>query len=166
MTHFTPYIPVQTVISASALQPVTFNPFLVNPIIPATILPIYPNVVAYQDVNNDRHLKAQVVEYFYNKILNNWLKFHYNDLYALLTVSGGKVALSKNVKDTEDTKNNDIKYDYIIDNYLRKKDILQFLSKFRKMNNLNWWDIKHFSEKVRLYIHYKVKQYMKEDSEN
>ena len=175
-------IPISNVISASALLPSPFNPFITNSVIPTTfmsnpfmsnpiiptigispIIPTYPNVVAYQDVNNDRNLKSQVLEYFYNKLLNNWLKYHFIDLYKMLTVSGGKVMLIKNISDIDNNKNSDnnIKYEYLIDNYLRKKDVYSLLSKFRKINNLNWWELKEHSEKVRMFIHHKVKQYIK-----
>lgn len=185
MTHFTPYplittstIPMPTIVSTPILQPSLLNPImpqllspmtpqLLSPMMQPAFIPVYPNTVSYQDVNNDRNLKAQVVEYFYNKILKNWLKFHYTDLFHLLTVSDGKVVLTKNVNDTENNiKNNDIKYEYLVDNFFRKKDILQLLSKFRKINSLNWWDLKQHSDKVRMYVHHKVKQYMKQDTEN
>jgi len=178
--------PISTIISASAIQPTIFNPYIIPPLIPPlfntsiignTVVPtidfyppisVYPSVISYQDVNNDHDLKKRVVEYFYDKLLNNWLKFHYADLYTFFNVSGGKVNLVKNVKDSENnTKNdkhdNDIKYEFLVDKYLRKKDMLTLLSKFRKMNNLNWWDLKEHAEKVRLYVHHKVKQLIKEE---
>ena len=175
-------IPISTIISNSALLPTAFNPFITNSVIPTSfisnpymsnpviptigispIIPTYPNFVAYQDVNNDRNLKSQVLDYFYNKLLNNWLKYHYIDLYQMLIVSNGKVMLIKNINDIDNNKNsdNDIKYDYLLDNYLRKKDVYSLLSKFRKINNLNWWQLKEHSEKVRMFIHHKVKQYIK-----
>jgi hypothetical protein len=178
-------IPISTVISSSALLPTVFNPFIVESVIPTTlisnpympnpiiqtiglspVIPAFPNVVTYQDVNNDRNLKSQVLEYFYNKLLNNWLKYHFIDLYQMLIVSSGKVMLVKNMNDIDNNKkndkhDNDIKYEYLVDNYLRKKDMYSLLSKFRKMNNLNWWELKEHSEKVRMFIHHKVKQYIK-----
>jgi hypothetical protein len=162
--------PLSTIISASALQPSPFNPFITNSVIPniglSPIVPAFPNVVTYQDVNNDRHLKAQVLEYFYNKLLNNWLKYHFIDLYYMITISNGKAMLIKNINDIENNKKNeraenDIKYEYLIDNYLSHKDVYRLLSKFRKMNNLNWWELKQHSDEVRLFIHHKVKQYIK-----
>ena len=177
--------PLSTVISASALLPSPFNPFITNsvmpnpymsnPVIPnvgiSPFVPAFPNVVSYQDVNNDRNLKAQVLEYFYNKLLNNWLKYHFLDLYYMITISNGKAMLVKNINDIENNKKNeraenDIKYEYLIDNYLRHKDVYRLLSKFRKMNNLNWWDLKQYSDKVRLFIHHKVKQYIKYEISN
>ena len=178
-------IPISNIRSNYALQPTAFNPFIYNSVIPTTlmsnpymsnpiiptigispIIPTFPNVVAYQDINNDHNLKSQVVEYFYNKLLNNWLKYHYIDLYHMLIVSNGRAVLIKNINDIENNKknekqDNDIKYEYLIDNYLRKKDLFSLLSKFRKINNINWWELKQHSEKVRIFIHHKVKQYIK-----
>ena len=172
--------PLSTIISASALQPSPFNPFITNSVIPnpymsnpvipniglSPIVPAFPNVVTYQDVNNDRHLKAQVLEYFYNKLLNNWLNYYFNNLYYIINKLKDKKILIKNKKDKENNKKNeraenDIKYEYLIDNYLSHKDVYRLLSKFRKMNNLNWWELKQHSDKVRLFIHHKVKQYIK-----
>ena len=167
--------PLSTITSSSNIPAPIFNPFMYNPL--AMNLPInpylqqYPNYLSYQDINSDIHLKKQVVEYFHNKILNNWLKFHFNDLYCLLNVSGGKAVLIKNIADAKNnTKNdkseNDIKYEHLSNNYFTLTDILKLLSKFRKINNLNWWDIKHHSEKVRIYILYKVSKYMKQEIVN
>jgi len=172
-------IPLSTIMAASAIQTVPFNPFITNlptatiphPFMTNPLIPPYPNVVSYQDVNNDRNLKSQVLEYFYNKLLNNWLKFHYTDLYYMITVSNGKASLIKNISEIENNKkndrsDNDIKYEFLVDNYLRKKDVYSLLSKFRKLNTLNWWDLKQHSEKVRLFIHHKVKQYIRYEITN
>lgn len=160
------HIPMKTVISSTALLPTIFNPYVISPLNP--IIPRYPNVVAYQDINNDRNLKAQVVAYFYTKIINNWLKYHYLDLYKMLNITNGKITV-KNMSDSNNSKNdneNELKCKYIIDNYLTKNDLLKLLSKYRKMNGLNWWDLKQYSDKVRLYIHHKLKQAIQSDVSN
>ena len=168
----TPYnLPIPT----SALYPSVFNPYVIsplnqlNPLNPLNpFIPRYPNVVAYQDVNNDRNLKVQVVAYFYTKIVNNWLRYHYIDLYQMINVSGGKATLAKHISDSTSKNNSDqeIKCQYIIDNYLSRNDLLKILSKFRKMNGLNWWDLKSYSDKVRLYVYHKLKDAIKSDIHN
>jgi len=157
----------------SAVNPIINTSLFPGLLVPSNILsninpmiPQYPRTISYQDVNNDVRLKEKVIEYFFNKILSNWLKYHYNDLYQLLEVSDGKAMLIKNIKELDksnEKQKNDVKYEYLVENYLRKKDILVLLSKFRKMNSLNWWELKKYQEKVRLYIHHRVKEYMKRE---
>ena len=143
---FTTYnLPISTILPTNMLQPNVFNPFVISPVNPLNslipnplipnplislnpLIPRYPNVVAFQDVNNDRNLKAQVIAYFYTKIVNNWLRYHYLDLYQMFQISNGKAILSKNISDTNTSKNdneNEIKLQYMIDNYLTKNDLLK-----------------------------------------
>lgn len=167
-----PYIyqPTQTVISASTLTPSTT---LAVPLLPtiASIMPtmpsypLFPSVFTYQDVNTDSNLRKQVTEMFFEKVLKNWMKYHYLDLYAMVTVSNGLAQLVTDVNQVKtniksDPKENAIKYEFLIDNFLTKNDVYNLLGKFRKMNNLNWWDLKEHSDKVRKYIHHKVRKYM------
>jgi hypothetical protein len=134
-----------------------------------TIMPsILPNVVSYQNVNNDRNLRKQVTDYFFDKLLKNWLKYQFLELYQLVNINNGIVSLIKDISEVNtntktDPAENSIKYNFLIENYMRKKDIFKLLSKFRKLNNLNWWDLKHHSDKIRYYILYKVSKYIKKD---
>lgn len=156
------------VISASALTPSTIIPFttIANTTIPfpSTAFPygpVYPSAIAYPDINADKLLREQVTNYFFEKIINNWLRYHYLDIYKYVIISDGKAMLVKNEKQIEnnvknDAKENAIKYEFIVDNYLTKQDVAYLLNKFRKINNINWWDIKNHSEKVRKYIKHKV----------
>jgi hypothetical protein len=169
MTHLitSPFpIPMTTVVSPTALVPTIFNPYVISPLNP--LIPRYPSVVAYQDVNNDRNLKVQVVAYFYTKITNNWLKYHYLDLYNMLHINNGKITIKNNSNEnnSKDDNENDIKCKYIINNYITKNDLLKLLSKFRKMNGLNWWDLRKYSDKVRSYIHHKIKEAIRSDITN
>ena len=161
------YQPTPTVVSASALTPSTAFPVSLVPTV-ASVLPNYPyfpNVVAYQDVNADSNLRRQVTDMFFEKVLNNWMKYQFLDLYSMVSVSGGSAQLVKNLDQVKtNTKNdpaeNSVKYEFLIDNFLTKNDVYNLLGKFRKMNNLNWWDLKHHSDKVRKYIHHKVRKYI------
>ena len=51
--------------------------------------PILPSVYSYQDINGDRNLRIQVTNYFFDKLLKNWLKYNFLDLYQLINVSNG-----------------------------------------------------------------------------
>jgi hypothetical protein len=164
------YQPTQTVISASTLTPSTALAVPLVPTISSVMsnlpnYPLFPNVFTYQDVNADSNLRRQVTDMFFEKILKNWMKYHYLDLYAMVTVSGGSAQLVKDINQVKtniksDPAENAIKYEFLIDNFLTKNDVYNLLGKFRKMNNLNWWDLKEHSDKVRSFIHHKVRKYM------
>jgi hypothetical protein len=169
------YSPVSTMVSGTAL-PSLLNPYA-YPLNQITVpgnsdliayVPRYPNVVAYQDINNDKVLVNRMCDYFHDKVLNNWLKFHYVELYKLLIVSGGKASLIKSINDMENNNKNDnhenaIKYEFLVANYFNRKDLMALLNKFRKMNGVNWWDLKKYTDEIRNYIHSKVKQYMRRE---
>lgn len=168
--------PTSQIISATALTPSSLIPYAPIPSVPtisslinlssyAPLQPIYPSVVSYPDVNANRELRQQVTEYFFDKVIRNWLKYHYLALYNLVIVSGGVASLIKDLKHIETNAKNDpsenaIKYEFIVDNFLTKNDVYALLDKFRKLNQLNWWDLKHHSDEVRKYIEHKVKKYM------
>lgn len=170
-----PSFPTSQIISATALTPSSLIPptfpsvptvsSLINLSSYAPLRPIYPSVISYPDVNSNRELRRQVTEYFFDKVIKNWLKYHYLSLYDLVVVSGGVASLIKDVKHIETSSKsvpseNAIKYEFIIDNFLTKNDVYTLLDKFRKINQLNWWDLKHHTDKVRKYIEHKVKKYM------
>ena len=163
--------PTSQIISATALSPSTLIPSLptvsslINLSNYAPLQPIYPSVISYPDVNYNRELRRQVTEYFFEKVVKNWLKYHYLDLYNFVTVSNGIASLTKDIKTTDSSSKSDpsinaIKYEFIINNFLTKDDVYVLLNKFRKINQINWWDLKHHSDKVRKYIEHKVKKYM------
>lgn len=163
--------PTSQIISATALTPSSLIPSvptissLINLSSYMPLQPIYPGVVSYPDVNANRELRQQVTDYFFDKVIRNWLKYHYLALYNLVTVSSGVASLIKDIKHIETNTRNDpsenaIKYEFIVDHFLTKNDVYVLLDKFRKLNRLNWWDLKHHSDKVRKFIEHKVKKYM------
>jgi hypothetical protein len=130
--------------------------------------PILPSVISYQDVNADRNLKTKVVETFFDKLLKNWLKYHYLELYQLVSVSNGTASLIKDISQAATNNKNDptengIKYTFLVENYINKNKLYKLLNKFRKFNNLNWWDLKYYSDKVRHYILHQVSRSIKRD---
>ena len=173
--------PSSTVVNASALTPSTMFPVLTNPIatistiptIPTigsissypTLAPILPSVISYPDINSDEKMRRDMTDFYYDKIVNNWLKFHYGDIYKLLVVNGNNVNLVKNVSDAEannksDPSENATKYHFLVNNYLSKKDVYNLLNKFRKINNINWWDIKQHNDKFRNFVRHKITKYI------
>ena len=167
----------QTVISASAMPslpaitstiPVTLFsvPTVASIIGPnPSILSLIPSVVAYPDLNQDKNLRREIIDYIYDKVINNWLKYYYLGLYKLFVVENGKVNLVKTFEAAD--KNNKIdntenmkKYEFMLSNYFDKKDVSRLLDRFRKKHGINWWDIKKRSDKFRSYLENKVLRYI------
>ncbi len=167
--------PSSTVISASALTsfsspviPISTIPSVSTFLTNTVMTPIYPSVVTYQDVNSDPDLRSKVTEQLYSKVINSWLKYQYLDIYQMFSVSNNKVSLVSDIKQAEaNTKQSDsdlnLIYQHLVSNYVSKNDVYKLLDKFRKINNLNWWDLKHHSDKVRKYIHHKIFKYVKSE---
>lgn len=160
-------IPYMTVPTVSSLTPMMY-PSLNNSMLPSSLypyVPLYPSIASYPDVNADRTLREKVTNYFYEKISGTWAKYNFLDLYKMLTVSNGNATLLKDEKQIEgntknDPKENAVKYEHMMASYLTKDDIAKLLNKFRKHHNINWWDLKHHSDKIRKYIEHKVGKYM------
>lgn len=165
-----------TVISASTYSPLPYQTVIpiVNtvgsvfnyPINYPVINPIYPSIVTYPDVNGNKHLRKQITEYFTEKIRNNWLKYHYLEIYGFVKVEGQSAKLISNLSEFDSNAKNSqsdstIKHHFIIHNYLKQNDIYVLLEKFRKLNDLNWWDIKKHSDKFRKFVQYKLTKYIK-----
>lgn len=149
-------------ISPTALKPNTIFPLVptIQSVLSPSLMPtplfstsLVPNI------NNDSDLREKVSEYFYKKIYNNWLKYQYLDLYKLLSVKNGVVVLSKSDTNTDF----DVKYEYIMKKFLSKNDIYTLLKHFIKINQLNWWELKEYSNEVKNFIYHKVKKYMKHE---
>ena len=180
-TSYPPLIyPSNTVVSASALTPSTIFPVPLVPTVASVatvpglsslsthpfINPLIPSVVTYPDVNSNSDLRREITEYFFEKLVNNWLKYHYIELYHMLVVNGEQVSLVKSIDQVasynkNDPKENALKYQFLLINYFAKNDVYKLLDKFRKVNGVNWWDIKHMSDDVRKFIQHKVTKYMK-----
>jgi hypothetical protein len=151
-----PYYPTTTVYPTTTIYPTT-TVYPVNPLYPTNV---------YPDVNSDKHLRKQTTEYFTNKIRNTWLKYNYLEIYDFVKVDGQTVTLISNMSELENNRKSvqtspNLKHDYIVRNYLRRSDIYVLLEKFRKINDINWWDIKKHSDKFRKFVQYKLTKYIK-----
>lgn len=147
----------QTIPGLNGLSSLSTHPFI-NPLI--------PSVVTYPDVNSNSDLRREITEYFFEKLVNNWLKYHYIEFYQMLQVNGEQVTLVKSIdqvasNNKNDPKENALKYQFLLINYFAKNDVYRLLDKFRKVNGVNWWDIKHMSDDVRKFIQHKVNKYIK-----
>lgn len=161
------YQPTVTTIAASAISPLPYvatvptvpTIYSVNSYLP---MQTYPNVVTYPDVNSNKQLRNNVIDYIYNKIVGNWLKYQYFDLYKLLEVSNGTVSFVKSMNKLDSSdKDVNAKYDFILRNFLNRETVSRLIDKFRRKNNINWWNIKDNSDVLRKYIQHKLEKFMK-----
>jgi hypothetical protein len=174
---YTPIIyPSSTVIGASALTPSSMVPISLVPTVASLtnfsaiathplVNTLIPSVVTYPDVNSNKNLTSEITEYFFEKLVNNWLKYQYIELYHMLQVNSDKVYLIKSLdqiatNNKSDPKENALKYQFLLINYFAKSDVQKLLNKFRKQKGVNWWDIKHMSDDVKKYIQHKVGKYI------
>jgi len=140
-----------TKISPMALNP-QYTPFYLLDNI------VIPTKITYPNVNNDPELRKKMVRYYWNKI-NIWLKESnlYKQLYSKMYVVGDKINFGMDEK-PENTRNNIIKYEYIIKEIINKKDLYNILDKFCKINDVNYWDLQdiNIKNKVKNYIYNKI----------
>lgn len=153
-------------------QPVLNVPLIANNIIsPMAVNPgnapfymldnlVFRSNIAVPNVNNDPNLRRNMVRYYWSK-LKTWLteSSTYKKLYKYMyVVEGNKVKLGIDQK-PESKANDIIKYDYIINDIINKKDLYNILDKFCKINNVNYWDLQEINVKNKLkkYIYVKIK---------
>jgi hypothetical protein len=124
----------------------------------------YTNSNSY-NVNNDPELRRRIVRYFFEKYSTTWLPFSFSKLQRYLVSSTNGIEFIKNINeyDNEITSNiSSEKIDFIIKNVFGKHEILVFLDKFVRMNNLNWYDLKtKHSDKIKNDLYNKIKNHMK-----
>ena len=157
---------VNTFISPTALNPINPAP-LINPYyVVGNSLP--GPYVAYKNVNSDVNLRKSTVKYFWQKVLR-WVKYSssYADLYEYLVVKGDKVMIAKDVTQKNNEAEHNLKYNFIIEEVIEKSDLYKILDKFCSINAVNWWDLQKdgVSDKVKIYIRYRIKDYLKHNLE-
>jgi hypothetical protein len=132
----------------------------------------YPKPISYNsssyDVNNDPELRKKVVRYFFDKYSTTWLPFSFIKLQKYLVSSNDNIEFIKNINDyNKETiiEKNIIpsdKIDFIIDNIFGKHELLVFLDKFVRINNVNWYDLKtKYNDKIKSDLYDKLKNHMK-----
>ena len=108
------------------------------------------------------------MRYFFHKYSTIWLPFSYIKLQKYLISVDSNINFIKNINDY----NKEIsieqkiipseKIDFIIDNIFGKHELLVFLDKFVRINNLNWYDLKtKYSDKIKSDLYDKLKNHMK-----
>lgn len=126
---------------------------------------LYPSVVTYQDINNDKHLKKEVAKYFYKKIAESWLKYHFYNFYKYFTVSFGSVTLVKSLNDISTQKDSETdfesKYNHILNNYFTHDNIKILLEKYNKHTGTDLWEVKNDQSKFRHFIENRMEKLFK-----
>lgn len=137
------------------------SPMALNPSIPPFYLldnVILPTKITYPNVNNDPNLRKKMVKYYWDKI-KTWLNESnlYKNLYTKMYVVADKIKFGMDEK-PESTKNNIIKYEYIITEIINKKDLYNILDKFCKYNDVNYWDLQdiNIKKKLKNFIYNKI----------
>jgi len=128
-----------------------------------TYYPIY-NLNNQINLNNNPELRDEMVNYFWNKLLF-WIRYssRYSNLYDYLVVDTKtiniKLDTNQNITDQEQI----LKYNFLIENVIEKNDLYYILDKFCSINAVNWWDLRKngIESKVKIYIHYKIVKYLK-----
>ena len=101
--------------------------------------PMYYSSNTIYDVNNDPDLRRRITTYFYNKFKDTWLPFSFIKLQKYLKNENGKIEFIKNMSDYDSKiENDDLKIDFILDNIFGKHEIVKFLDKFVRNNNVNF----------------------------
>lgn len=144
---------------------------LVLPLSPLVQRPMYYDQSTYlsnslyepDGVNNDKDLHRSVSKYFYEKFKTKWMREYYNDLFKYFKIGDSGVEFIRSLDQIDtDTKNNDIKAEYITRTIFSKIDMEALLEKYVKKHHANWFELrsKHKS-RIRQYIHDKIKNHIK-----
>jgi hypothetical protein len=130
--------------------------------------PIFYNNSTSYDVNNDPELRKRTVRYFFEKYSTVWLPFSFTKLQKYLVSSNNTVNFISNINEYDKESVNENKnipsdkIEFIIDNVFGKHELLVFLDKFVRNNNVNWYDLKtKHSDKIKSDLYDKLKNHMK-----
>ena len=142
--------------------------FPVSPVLlPPPILVQYPNIVSYPDINNDIDMRRKIINYFYNIINDSWITYYFSSLFVYLIVENNEIKLIKSLNNLSDIRdNNSLKKNYIFNKYLKKSNIERLINRFRKINDINWWEVKKYQDKFAKYILAKLKYHLESKINN
>lgn len=127
-------------------------------------LPVISSYRSYFDVNNDPELRQKVYKYFYEEYKHMWLIYSFTKLVQFFNNVDDKITL---VNSLDEYKNNKCekdakKYNFILKNIFGKHEMLVFIDKFVRRNNVNWYDLKKmYKDEIKSEIYYKIKNHLK-----
>lgn len=135
-----------------------------SPIKTVTIIPRtnYYTSNSIYDVNNDPELR-RITTYMFNKFKDTWLPFSFIKLQKYLKNENGKIEFIKNMSEYDNkVENDDLKIDFILDNVFGKHEMVKFLDKFVRNNNVNWYDLKNkHIDTIKNNLYEKIKNTLK-----
>lgn len=146
-------------------------PPVLPPILPSNIQTVYPtpivqpttlfpSIYPVTDINNDPVMRKKIINYFYDAIDEIWIKLYFYKILKLLKVVNGKVEIIKSYNQvTSSDDDYKLKHNYLLNNILTKKRIGKLINSFRKIHNINWWDVKKNQNKFAKYIYIQLKSY-------
>jgi len=126
-------------------------------------LPIVSSYNNFFNVNNDPELRKKVVKYFYKKYKEIWMPFSYEKIFKYFTKENDKITFVKSRDDyiKNDIKDKSEKKNFILKNIFGKHEMLIFLDRFIRKNNLNWYDIqKNNQSEIKSEIYKKIKMHI------
>ena len=127
-------------------------------------LPVISSYKTYFDVNNDPELRYKVYKFFYQEYKEMWLKYDYTKLVKFFININDEIKMVKSIEEYHNNTNekDTKKYNFILKNIFGKNEMLVFLDKFVKKNNLKWYDLKRkFEDEIKSGIYYKIKSHIK-----
>jgi hypothetical protein len=131
-------------------------PISVNPPIPYN----YPNVVVYPDVNNDYEMRRKIAKYFYEIINESWITYYFSSLFKYFVIENNNVKLVKSLDNLSNKDSNLMIKNYILNKYFKRTNVEKLINKFRKINNINWWEVKKHQDKFAKFILSKLKSHL------
>lgn len=127
----------------------------INPEVPSNFLPIVNGTTDikgfYPALNADPIFQKEVVRFFRNKIIDDWLYDRLKPLLNFFEIDDGKVRwISESTQKIKDVLDENTDSDIVIDkkakfikeHVLSKKMIKNILEKFIVENNVSWYDLK------------------------
>ena len=136
---------------------------LLDPISYYAPRPIFYTNSSIVDVNDDPDLRKKICRNIYDKYVNVWLPFSFTKLQKYLINTDGDINFIKNMKEYEqEEKIDDLKIDFILNNVFGKHEVVKFLDKFVRNNNVNWYDLKSkHMDSIKEELYNKLKNHMK-----
>ena len=120
----------------------------------------YPNVVVYPDVNNDYEMRRKIAKYFYEVINESWITYYFSSLFKYFVIENNNVKLVKSLDNLSNKDSNPMIKNYILNKYFKRTNVEKLINKFRKINNINWWEVKKHQDKFAKFILSKLKNHL------
>jgi hypothetical protein len=128
-----------------------------------------PRIGVYETIDNDPNVREKMVDYYFDKLRDEYLLDEMNDLLAFFTYKDGKVHMIKRISDyNADSIAHDTdataekKVEYIEEHIFGKNDLKYFMKEFTKKTSTKYVEIPKneiaFRETLRKYIKRKIKK--------